>query len=66
MQPYMEAGASAPAHKPRRPVLVRNNTVRPARSAEVEVQMLKAELAKVRKELRDLTWATNAFVRSLV
>jgi hypothetical protein len=40
--------------------------VRPATYSEDEVKLLKAELAKVRREYRDLAWATNAFVRSMI
>jgi hypothetical protein len=31
-----------------------------------EVQMLRAERARTQQQLRDILWATNAFVRSVV
>ena len=49
-----------------RPVLVCSSTTRPTIHAEAEVKLLRAELARVQLELRDLKWATNAFVRSII
>jgi len=66
MQRNTAAGACAPSQTSFRPVLVRSRTAQPATSAEAEVKLLKAELAKVRREFRDLAWATNAFVRSMI
>ena len=66
MQRNTAAGACAISQTSFRPVLVRSRTARPATSAEAEVKLLKAELSRVERELQDLKWATNAFVRSLI
>jgi hypothetical protein len=66
MQRNTAAGACAPSQTSFRPVLVRSRTAHPATSAEAEVKLLRAELAKVRREFRDLAWATNAFVRTVI
>ena len=49
-----------------RPVLVRSRTTPSDIDAEAQVKLLNAELARVRIELRELKWATNAFVRSMI
>lgn len=66
MQRNTASGACAPSQTKFQPVLVRSRTERAITSAEAEVKLLRAELAKVRREYRDLAWATNAFVRSLI
>jgi hypothetical protein len=54
---------AAPSKDAFRPVLVPSGTPCQALTPEAEVRMLRAELSRVRKELRDLTWATRAFIR---
>jgi hypothetical protein len=66
MQKHSAARTAAPSKNAFRPVLVRSSTARPTLTPEAEVQMLRAELARTQQELRDVLWATNAFVRSMV
>ena len=66
MSRSIAAGNCPRSHNSFRPVLVRSRTTRPDIDAEAQVKLLKAELARVRLELRELKWATNAFVRSMI
>lgn len=65
MQKNSAARLAAPA-KTFRPVLVRSSTPRAPLTAEAEVHLLRAELAQVQQQLRELAWATSALVRSMV
>lgn len=66
MQRTSASRATVPSRNAFRAVLVRPRTTAQAITPEAEVQMLRAELATVRRELSDLYWATNAFVRTLI
>ena len=66
MQRSSATGGCTHSHNTFRPALVRSRATRPVVGAEAEVKSLKAELARVRLELRELKWATNAFVRSMI
>jgi AmiR/NasT family two-component response regulator len=64
MQTQSAAGASAPLPNPLRPTRVYTRQACSYISPPDEVQRLKAELAKVKGELRELKRATQQFVRS--
>jgi hypothetical protein len=66
MQIQTAAGASAPLSIPFRPALGTTRPTRKSGGSEAEVQRLKAELAKVKGELRELKLATQQFVRSML
>ena len=66
MQREIATGSCAHSQNLFRPALPRSRPTRPIVGAEAEVKLLKAELARVRIELRELKWATNAFVRSMI
>lgn len=63
MQPMTAAGSCNPSHYPFRTTHVTLARPAPAGNAD-EVARLKAELARVKRELRDLKYATQQFVRS--
>lgn len=60
------ARACTPAQNPFRPELCHGRPIPMSAGAHAEIQRLKAELAKVRGELRDLSHATQQFVRSML
>jgi hypothetical protein len=66
MQKHSAARTAAPSKNAFRPVLVRASTTHPTVTPEAEVQMLRTELARTQQALREVLWATNAFVRSVV
>jgi hypothetical protein len=66
MQKNSAARVAAPSKNVLQPTLVPSCTPCPSLTPEDEVLMLRAELARVQSLLRDLTWATNTFVRTVI
>lgn len=66
MQSHFNVGACAATQNPFRPAKAPVRQPYAAGSAEAEVRRLKAELAKVRAELRELAFVTQHLVRSML